>query len=452
MNPIAVDTFAHIVGGEPRGFATGATLSGFATDNREVRPGDLFLAIKGARVDGHDFVGDAVGRGAVGSLTERPVDGPHILVPNLVEALAAFGRYFRARLGGPVVGVTGSAGKTTAKEFIAAALSPLGEVLKTPGNRNTEYTSPLIWGELTDRTRAVVVEMSMRGFGQIRHLARISKPTIGVVTNIGFSHLSEVGSREGIAEAKSELLESLPEDRTAILWQEDPYLHTLRSKSPRHVLTFGYSEEADCRITGYHALNWTSSRIDGVCAGERFEAELPTVGRHIALGAAAALAVAHAAGVPLEEAARALRNAEIPQMRMEVIDFHGANLLLDTYNAAPPSMLAAIETFVELPCKGRRFAVIGEMRELGSYSAEAHRELGRALAASGIDEAIFYHGDAALSAEEARMRGMVVHEAHSLGDVAEFLGRALPGDGVLVKGSRSLELERAVELAGEGSQ
>ncbi|HVT13434.1 MAG TPA: UDP-N-acetylmuramoyl-tripeptide--D-alanyl-D-alanine ligase [Fimbriimonadaceae bacterium] len=465
MIPIAVETFAQIVGGEPHGFASGVAVCGFATDNRDVKPGDLFLAIKGARVDGHDFVADAMARGAVGALAEWPVDGPYILVANLIEALANLGRHYRAQFKGPVVGVTGSAGKTTAKEFIAAALSRLGPILKTPGNRNTEYTSPLIWTDLVAQTsslpsadsgrleacatRAVVVEMSMRGFGQIRHLAEISQPTIGVVTNVGYSHMSEVGSREGIAQAKAELLESLPTDGVAVLWQEDPYLHTLRAKSPAKVVTFGYSEEADCRITGYHATSWTSCRIGGHCAGEPFEAILPAVGRHIALGAAAAIAVAGSAGVPPAQAALALAKAEIPHMRMEVVDFHGAKLLLDTYNAAPPSMLAAIETFTELPCEGKRFAVIGEMRELGPYSEEAHRELGRVLASSGIDEAIFYHGEAALSAEEARMHGMVVHEAHSLGDIAEFLGRALPGDGVLVKGSRSLELERAVEMAEE---
>lgn len=448
MNPIAVETFAQIVGGEPHGFAAGAAICGFATDNREVRPGDLFLAIKGARVDGHDFVADAMMRGAVGALAERPVEGPYILVPNLVEALANLGRHFRAQFNGPVVGVTGSAGKTTAKEFIAAALSPLGPILKTPGNKNTEYTSPLVWAELgLGVTKAVVVEMSMRGFGQIRHLAEISQPTIGVVMNVGYSHMSEVGSREGIAQAKAELLDGLPKDGHAILWADDEYLGSLIAHCRCPVVTFGFNGNADCHISSYQAVSWTESRISGSFLGERFEATLPSVGRHIALGAAAAIAVAGSAGVPPAQAALALAKAEIPHMRMEVVDFHGAKLLLDTYNAAPPSMLAAIETFTELLCDGKRFAVIGEMRELGPYSEEAHRELGRVLASSGIDEVIFYSGDTALSAEEARMRGMVVHEAQSLADVATFLDRISPGDAVLVKGSRSLELERAVAIA-----
>ena len=457
MNPILTDEFAQIVGGKALGFAPGSAIRGFATDNREVKTGDLFLAIKGARVDGHDFASDAVSRGAVGTLAEREVGGPHILVPNLVEALANLGKHFRATFEGPVVGVTGSAGKTTAKEFIAAALSPRGPVLKTEGNRNTEYTSPLIWTEIVAQasslypsraTKAVVVEMAMRGFGQIKHLAEISQPTIGLITNIGYSHMSEVGSRDGIAQAKSELLEALPEDGIAILWQEDPYLHFLKAKSPKRVVTFGYSPDADCRITHYLANAWTSSTIRGSYLGQTFEADLPTVGRHIALGAIAAIAVAGSVGVPPADAAKALLNTQLPPMRMQVLDLNGATVLLDTYNAAPPSMLAAIETFTELPCVGRRLAVIGEMRELGDHADGAHRELGRVLAESGIDEVIFFGGPTALALEEARMRGMVVHWATSLSDIAEFLSRARTDDAVLVKGSRSLELEKAVEAAG----
>jgi len=469
---IPVDQFAKIVVGEAHGFAPGAVIDGFATDNREVKHGDLFLAIKGARVDGHAFVEDAISRGAVGAIVERltpssPLSSlpplPQILVSNLVDALTRFGLHFRDQFHGPVIGITGSAGKTTAKEFIAAALSPLGPILKTEGNKNTEYTAPLMWlnvgprnlfsmperaeserNEFRGPARAAVVEMAMRGFGQIRHLAEIARPTIAVITNIGYSHMSEVGSRDGIAQAKAELLECLPRDGIAVLWQEDPYLGFLKSKAPGRVVTFGYSEEADVRITHYRAASWISSHIKGVCQGEPFEADLPIVGRHIALCAACAIEVAGSAGVPPAEAAKALRETQLPPMRMEVIDLNGAKILLDTYNAAPPSMLGAIETFAELPCQGRRLAVIGEMRELGPYSDEAHRELGRVLAKSGIDEAIFYSGPAALAMEEARMHGLVVHWATSLTDVTEFVQSARPGDAVLVKGSRSLELERAL--------
>ena len=472
---IPVDQFAKIVGGEAHGFAPDAFIAGFATDNREVHPGDLFLAIEGERVDGHDFAADAVARGAVGALVEHLVNPslPQVLVPNLVVALAQFGKHYRNQFAGPVIGVTGSAGKTTAKEFIAAALSPLGPIVKTEGNRNTEYTAPLMWAGLEPpstcrmivpgggrglgdggsgsfETRAAVVEMAMRGFGQIRHLAEIASPTIAVVTNIGYSHMSEVGSRDGIARAKAELLESLPREGIAILWQEDDYLGFLKSKAPGRVVTFGYSDEADVRIAGYKSLSWTASEVTFRVAGSENGqpstqiAQLPTVGRHIALGAAAAMAVAIVLGVPPADAAKALEEARLPPLRMEVIERDGVTILLDTYNAAPPSMIGAIETFAELPCNGRRLAVIGEMRELGPYSDQAHRDLGIVLAKSGIDEAIFYSGPAALAMEEARMHGLVVHWADSLKEVGAFIDSAKPGDAVLVKGSRSLELEKTI--------
>lgn len=433
-------------------------------------PGDLFLAIVGERADGHEFIPQVFAAGAVGALTTRPVDGPHVLVPDIVGALEKLGAYYRRQLsnarristpqapssktnhfkeGGSdiVVGITGSAGKTTTKEFVAAALSPLGKILKTQGNRNTEYTAPLMWADLEPDSKAVVVEMAMRGFGQIAHLASFSRPTIGVVTNIGYSHMLQVGDREGIARAKAELLDALPEDGVAVLWAEDEYLGTLLAHCACPALTFGFSGNADCHISSYQALSWTSSRILGVFREEHFDAELPAVGRHIALGAAAALTVAGVVGVPLKAAADALRHAELPPMRMEVRELNGANVLLDTYNASPPSMAAAIDTISELPCDGRRLAVIGEMKELGDYAEEAHRELGRTLAAAGLDEVIFYGELTVLSYQEAKNRGLVVHQAHTLDDVREFLRKAGDGDSVLVKGSRSLELEKAMEVA-----
>jgi UDP-N-acetylmuramoyl-tripeptide--D-alanyl-D-alanine ligase len=423
------------------GFQSGAVIKGFALDSREVEPGDLFLAIKGARVDGHDFVRDVLAKGALGSLVERPVEGPYILVPNLVEALASFGKSKRAEFDGPVIGITGSAGKTSTKEFVAAALSPLGPVLKNVGNRNTEYTSPLIWADLEPSHKAVVVEMSMRGFGQVAHLADIAQPNIGIVTNIGHAHAQMVGSREGIAKAKAELLQSLPPTAVSILWAEDEYLDTLRSYSAAPVQTFGFGN-ADCRITAYAPISWTECRVDGISGGQRWVAVLPSVGRHMALNAAAAIVAAQRAGVAVQDAADAMHDAVLPPMRMEVRHMNGATVILDTYNASPPSMLAAIETLAELPATGRRMAVIGEMRELGEESEEGHRAVGEALRKHQIDEILLVGPQTDVCKE----RGLDhARTAESLGDVTEFLKSLRPGDVVLVKGSRALELERAIE-------
>lgn len=451
MNPIPLDELARMVGGEIFGARPGSTIEGFATDSREVRPGDLFIAIRGERVDGHDFAEAVMQAGAVAILAERAVPGPHVLVPNVVGALAGMAASFRNRFPGPVVGVTGSAGKTTAKEFLAAALSPLGSILKTTGNRNTEYTVPLLWPEIEEGTRAVVVEMAMRGFGQIAHLASFCRPTVGVITNVGYSHLSEVGSREGIAIAKAELLAALPSDGVAVLWSNDDYVGFLRSRAPKEIVTFGFEPRAGVRLTGYRPLDWHRSQVTGSAFGSPFEMELPAVGRHIALGAAAALAVAVRLGVPIDRAAASVTMATLPPMRMEIIEWNGATILLDAYNAAPPSVLAAIQTLAEAPHAVRRRAVLGDMRELGASTEEAHRAMGRYVVDYSLDDVCFFGDATRLAEEEAIHLGMSrsrVHRADSLGEVAEFLSRVQPGDAVLIKGSRALELERALDAVG----
>lgn len=424
-----------------------AAVTGFATDSNGVKEGDLFLAFKGARVDGHAFAAQARARGAVAALVERPVDAPYLLVPNVIEALADMARSFRESFGGPVVGVTGSAGKTTTKEFVAAALSPLGPVLKSAGNRNSEYTSPLVWTELEASHTAAVIEMAMRGFGQIRHLASFSLPTVGIVTNVGFSHLEQVGTREGIANAKGELLEALPESGLGIVWHEDDFVDILRAKMPR-VCTFGFSAQADCRITRYDVIDWTTCAVSGEVDGQAWEARLPAVGRHMALNAAAAVLAATACGVHPAAAAAGLSFASLPPMRMEVVERDGASILLDTYNAAPPSMLAAIQTLAEMPVTGRRRAVIGEMRELGDQRDEAHAAVGRKLVEQGIQEAIFF-GEPTVFARQAALDAgaspAAYIQASSIEDIRAFLDRSSAGDAILIKGSRALELERALE-------
>lgn len=425
----------------------GRLVTGFATDSRQVEPGNLFLAFRGEHVDGHEYVTAALNKGAAASLVERPVEGPHLLVPNVIDALAHMAGVIRADFHGPVVAITGSAGKTTTKEFVAAALSPLGRILKTRGNRNSEYTSPLLWTELEPATQAVVVEMAMRGFGQIRHLAAFTRPTVGLITNIGYAHLEQVHSREGIADAKGELLELLPPDGVALLWHEDDYLSRLRGKTSASVRTFGWSAEADSRISGYRVLDWDACEVAGVVDGQRWETRLNHVGRHIALNTSAAVLAAVNCGVEPQSAADGLAGAELPPMRMEIVERKGVRILLDTYNASPPSTIAAIETLAEMPVTGRRRAVLGEMRELGKHREAAHRSVGRALAHGRIDEAILVGEPTTFIRDEALREGMAaakIRMASSLADVSAFLDEGNPEDAVLIKGSRALELERAL--------
>lgn len=424
-------------------------VTGFATDSREVRPGDIFIAIRGGRVDGHDFVRTALTRGAAACLVETPVAGPNVLVPNVTEALAEMARSFRAEFDGPVVGITGSAGKTTAKEFCAAALSTMGPVLKTEANRNTEITGPLIWADVPEGAKSAVIEMGMRGLGQIAHLASFAKPTIGVVTNIGWSHVELLGSRENIAVAKGELFEALPKDGIPIAWAEDEYLWALISAAgDRELRTFGFGGNADLQITDYIPVSWTETRLEGVCDGKTWTATIPAAGRHVALSVAAGLLAAVSAGADLDAAAEALSRAELPPLRMEIRKLLGATFVVDTYNASPPAMVASLDALAEMPTEGRRLAVLGHMRELGDEAAEAHREVGAALARSGAGAAILYGPlmeDLKSGATGAGMDPARIAIAPTLDAVREMIRAVRPGDTVLVKASRALELERALE-------
>lgn len=439
--------FADRSGGVLREASADTVFVGFTTDSREAQTGKLFLAIRGENADGHDFASAVLCDGAAAILAERPVAGPRIEVPNLVEALARFGRSLRAEFAGPVVGVTGSAGKTTTKEFAAAALAGLGPVLKNPGNRNSEYTSPLLWADLGQEHRSAVVEMGMRGFGQIRHLANVHRPTIGVVTNVGYAHIEKVGSREGIAEAKSELLWALDrESGISVVWQEDEYLQRLLYGSPSRVLTFGTGDDADGRLLRYQPLDSGGSVIEGTLNGERFTATLPTIGRHNALNATAALLAATAAGAPLHASADGLKDARIPPMRTQTLGYRGSAVLLDAYNASPPSVVFALETLLDLPAQ-RHYAVLGEMRELGPATDAGHRMVGRAVAAMRLDGLVVLGEATEALADEALGQGFPgerIKVARSLDDVREFLASLGEGDAVLVKGSRALELERAI--------
>ncbi|MGE0000453.1 MAG: UDP-N-acetylmuramoyl-tripeptide--D-alanyl-D-alanine ligase [Fimbriimonadaceae bacterium] len=444
---IEVAEFARRCGGECLGVPDGCVATSFELDSRTARSGGLFVAIRGARHDGHDAVPQAFAAGCVAAVVERPIDGACVVVPDLVEALARMAATYRDEFAGPVVGVTGSNGKTTTKEFTAAALGHLGPVLKNPGNWNTEFTAPLVWAESPGKA-AAVIEMAMRGHGQIGHLAAFSRPTVAVVTNIGTSHIEMVGSREGILEAKAEIFQG-GTGQHAVLWREDDFYPSLVERTDGPVTTFGASEDADVRATGYRALAWDRSAVLLSLHGSSIGVELPVLGRRNALNAAAAVAAATVAGVPFEAAVQRLARVALPPMRMQAVEHNGAIVLLDTYNASPDSMVAAIEALAEMPCSGRRLAVLGEMRELGSYSESGHRRVGAALGVFRLDSVLLVGPEAATIGVEAA----VAHPGADIRHVTEvdicrvqdFLDTLQEGDVALVKGSRALGLERALE-------
>ncbi|MCG9894254.1 MAG: UDP-N-acetylmuramoyl-tripeptide--D-alanyl-D-alanine ligase [Fimbriimonadaceae bacterium] len=423
-------------------------MRGFATDSRAVEPGQAFLAFRGGRTDGADHVPQALAAGAALSVVERPVPGPHILVDSVVEAIARMGRTLRAEFRGPVVGITGSNGKTTTKEMTAAALAPLGPVLKSQGNRNSEFSSPLVWAEEEPPHASAVVEMGMRGFGQIAHLASIARPTIGIVTMIGTAHIEMVGSRAGIAQAKGELLEALPADGTAVLWREDDFFADLCALCPCPVVTFGTSPDADLRIFGIECRADQSTFVAGNWKDQEFSFSLPGWGGHLARNAAAALAAAVSAGVEFGPAIESLERGQLPPLRMEIRSWNGVHCILDFYNASPDSTVSALQTVARLP-HSSRLAVLGDMRELGDHSAEGHRLVGRSIAEANLDRVLLVGPQMAHAAEEAIRAGFPVHrlvhsETVDHDTIRNFVQSVQEGGLILIKGSRALELERGL--------
>jgi UDP-N-acetylmuramoyl-tripeptide--D-alanyl-D-alanine ligase len=422
-------------------------------DSRQVQPGDLFVALRGEHRDGHDFVHDALDRGAAGLMVERPLEAPpEVAVFQVSDSLSALQRlaaHWRARHDVRVVGVTGSVGKTTCKELIAAVLGTRWRVLKSPANLNTEIGLPLTLLELTPEHQRAVLEMAMYGPGEIDLLCRIAQPQMGVVTNVGPVHLERLGSMGAIAAAKEELVAALPPDGVAVLNGDDPMVAAMASSTKARVLLFGQSQE--CHVRGgdlaSRGLDGISFRVTYKGRHRQVEAHLP--GRHHLYPALAAAAVALAQGMTLTEATTALREAR-PELRLRVLTTpNGATILDDSYNASPQSMLAALDLLAELPpgrAGGRRIALLGEMRELGTAEEEGHREVGRRAAACA--DLILVVGKRARPLfEAARAAGPTeVRFLATAQEAAPILRDELqPSNYLLVKASRAVALESVVD-------
>jgi UDP-N-acetylmuramoyl-tripeptide--D-alanyl-D-alanine ligase len=427
---------ARVTGGRYVGNAV--RISSYATDSRLAKDGALFFALKGAEMDGHDFVADAAARGAAAAVVERELDValPQVVVGDAWKALFDLAAHALRTTGPLALGVTGSNGKTSTKELLAAALGARHTVLKTEGNLNTETGVPLTLLRLEPGVHtALVAEMGMQGPGEIARLAELVKPAIGVITVIGTVHLEFFASREGLARAKGELVQSLPPDGTAVLNADDPYLPLLESLTRARVVTFG-ARRGMYRVEDYRSRDGGS---EFTIRGQRVRLGLP--GAHQALNAAAALAAAEAAGVPLAEAAPRLAEVEAVKGRMRVLrTVGGVQLIDDSYNASPESMLAAFAVATDRPAR-RRLAVLGEMRELGTVAEAEHERIGR-LAAETFDALAVVEGGHATKLAAVAGADVVRDLAEAEAWVREH---AVEGDLLLVKGSRGVHLENLVE-------
>lgn len=517
MIELSLGQIAAVVGGRLHGATGDERITGTVEfDTRALTAGSLFVALPGERVDGHEFAAAAMNAGAGGVLAGRPVAAPAVIAPPAAGAptgayvlagdrdgsgaavLAALGRLARVvvdRLTGPtifgthplsesvpkmvgprltVVGVTGSAGKTSTKDLIAALLRPLGPTVAPPGSFNNELGHPWTVLRVDRQTRHLVLELSARGPGHVAALCRVAPPHVGVVLNVGSAHLGEFGSREAIAAAKGELVEALPAGGVAVLNADDKLVSAMASRTAARVVRFGTGQDADVRAEGVtvDGSGRASFRLVTPCGVA--PVRLAVHGQHQVGNALAAAAVAIELGAGVEQVARELAGAvPVSKWRMEVGESAaGLTVINDAYNANPESVRAALHTLVAMAggagetgwagksggAGGRSWAVLGAIGELGAQSGDAHRELGRLVARLGVDRLVVVGEDARALHEGARQAHMSGEEPVFVPDVeaavALLHGQLRAGDVVLVKASRAYGLEQvaAALLAGEPSE
>jgi UDP-N-acetylmuramoyl-tripeptide--D-alanyl-D-alanine ligase len=418
-------------------------------DSREARPGDLFFALRGERADGHDFVRAAFAAGASGAVVARPVEAPagavvyHVSDP--LTALQRLAASWRQRHDVRVIGVTGSVGKTTAKELIAAVLARRYAVLKSEANLNTEIGIPLTLLNLRAEHQRAVLELAMYEPGDIALLASITRPTVGVVTNVGPVHLERVRSFGHIVAAKAELVEALPADGLAVLNGDDARVAAMTTRTGARSVLYGLSEQCDVRATELtgRGLDGFSFRLS--VSGDSVQIDSPLPGKHHVYAALAAAAVALSEGMSLAEIADALREARL-DLRLTVRPGpNGSTLIDDSYNASPASMIAALDLLAET--NGRHIALLGHMRELGTAEAEGHASVGQHAAAT-CDILFVVGEDARLLVDAAREAGHGdVRWLAATEDAAEALRQEVrAGDICLIKASRAVGLESVVEV------
>ena len=411
-------------------------------DSRQVQPGDLFVAYRGEKVDGHDFISAAFEKGAACCLAERVPEGETrlvLLTDDVQKALERIAAAYRATLDLPVVGVTGSVGKTSAKEMIAAVLAQRFSVLKTEGNLNNQIGVPMTVSRIEPEHEIAVVELGISGFGEMTELARIARPRIAVFTRIGHAHLEMLGDLDGVFRAKTELLPFLPGDGVVVVNGDDPYLRALRC--PQRRITVGLAPENELRAEEIHSLGEERTDCTLVWEGRRIPVTIPAYGRHLVYAALEGAAVGFALGLSDEEVAAGIAAFHTVGRRGAVVETGFLILVDDSYNANPDSIECGIDSLLQLP--GRHVAILGDMRELGDGGAEMHRQVGRYAREKGVD---------LLLASGPLGAGF----AEGAGDIARYfperaaLIAALPellrkGDAVLVKASLRMGFAEVAE-------
>ncbi len=430
---LEIQTVARAIGAA--GESPAGSAAGWSVDTRTQNAGDVYFALRGPNHDGHDYIAAAIEKRASALVVERASGAPgELVVPDSLRALQTLGAWARRHWGGTVIGVTGSAGKTTTKDAIAM---PVG---KTVGNFNNHVGVPLSLLRLPDDCRAGVIEMGMNHAGEIRDLAAIARPEIGVVTNVGYAHVEFFDSIEGIALAKRELIEGLTPEGVAVLNADDPRVARFGEVHPGRSITFGLGEHAEIRAEEVVAhADGTRFRALGV------EFETGLSGRHAVMNLLAAIAVATVFGIAPGRMRDAVASFAVANMRGERTEHNGIVIWNDCYNSNPEAAQSMIDVLRATPAR-RRIAVLGEMLELGHAAEELHRQVGRYAAEHGVDLLIGVRGAARAMVESAARAGLdarFFEDPAEAGDRARELAQA--GDAVLFKGSRGVKVEKALE-------
>lgn len=437
-------------------------ITSIVTDSRESESGALFVAIKGERFDGHDFIGQAISRGAAAVIAERVPEGLDaemrervFVVENSVAALGKVAEAYKSRISPKTVAVTGSVGKTTTKEFVFAVADSKYAAHKTVGNYNNEIGMPLSVLDMPETTQVCVLEMGMSGLGEISRMTRIAKPDIAIITNIGNSHIENLGSRENICKAKLEIAEGVPENGYVILNADEPMLYAQKGKLDRELIFVSLSNpQAD-----YRALNireYEDSTEFDLVAGRRVvtNVRIPTIGRHNVYDATYAFVVGTLLGMSDDEIKRGLMSFRNTGMRQNIYEYGGITIIEDCYNAGPESMKAAVEVLARIAEKNgcRSVAVLGDMLELGDYSKQLHMEVGTLVASRHISNLVTF-GHEAENIALGAINHALKHESISINTNTEkpeaaartVFGLIERGDAVLFKASRAVRLERVIE-------
>ena len=426
---------------------------GVSIDSRKIESGQLFFAIIGENFDGHQFVEGALANGGAGAVVDRQMeiglkDGQFLIkVADTTKALQDLARYYRRKFDLRVIGVTGSVGKTTTKDIIAAILTEKYNVLKTEGNLNNYYGLPLMLFKVSPENQVLVLEMGMSAFKEIELLAKIAEPEIGVVTNVGSSHLEFLKTLDNVAIAKQELIENLTGSRIGILNIDDP---RVKKMAPLANQAIFYGRDPEAQYRAQTIGEQTLEGIDFILQAENQEISmhLPVPGEHNVQNALAGIAVGRALGLSFSEIEAGLRKFTPSKMRMNIAELsEGITILNDAYNANPESMKAGLKVLASRP--GRKVAVLGDMLELGEHSENAHREIGKFAGEAGVD-LLFHKGpNAGWVIEGAFLGGMKTEQVFAFSDNGELSEKLLsliePGDTVLVKGSRCMRMEEVVK-------